>query len=53
MLNSVCQLEKMDKDSEDIYHTSLIDRYATRPDSLENLEFVANYITQIINDHED
>ena len=37
MLKSVCQLEKMDKESEDIYQTSLIDRYAARPDSLENL----------------
>ena len=56
MLKSVCQLEKMDKESEDIYQTSLIDRYAARPDSLENLclaEFAANYITRSIHDNED
>ena len=54
MLKSACQLEKMDKESEDIYQTSLIDRYAARPDSLENLclaEFAANYITT--HDNED
>ena len=56
MLKSVCQLEKMDKESEDIYQTSLIYRYAARPDSLENLclaEFAANYITRSIHDNED
>ena len=56
MLKSVCQLEKMDKDSEDIYQTSLIDRYAARPDSLENLclaDFAANYITRRSHDNED
>ena len=56
MLKSVCQLEKMDKESEDIYQTSLIDRYAARPDSLENLclaDFAANYITRSTHDNED
>ena len=39
-----------------IYQTSLIDRYAARPDSLENLclaEFAVNYITRSIHDNED
>ena len=56
MLKSVCHLEKMDKESEDIYQTSRIDRYAARPDSLENLclaEFAANYITRSTHDNED
>ena len=49
MLKSARQLEKMDEESEDIYQTSLVDRYAARPDSLENMclaEFAANYTTQ-------
>ena len=39
----------MENDSEDIFQTSLIDRYAARPDSLADLclaEFAANYTTQ-------
>ena len=39
----------MDNESQDIFQTSLIDRYAARPDSLNNLclaEFAANYATQ-------
>ena len=39
----------MDNESQDIFQTSLIDRYAGRPDSLNNLclvEFAANYATQ-------
>ena len=38
----------MDEDSEDIYQTSLIDRYAARPDQLDHMclaEFAANYTT--------
>ena len=38
----------MDDDSEDIYQISLIDRYAARPDQLNNMclaEFAANYTT--------
>ena len=30
---TTCQLEKIDKDADDIYMTSLIDRYSARPDS--------------------
>ena len=39
----------MDNESQDIFQTSLIDRYAARPDCLNNLclaEFAANYTTQ-------
>ena len=41
-------LADMDDDSEDIYMTSLIDRYAARPDSLNDMylvELAANYTT--------
>ena len=46
MLKSTSQLEKIDKNSEDIYQTTLTNRYAARPDSLENMylaEFPSNY----------
>ena len=46
MLKSKSELEKMDDGCEDIYCTSLIDRYAARPDSLDNMclaEFAANF----------
>ena len=49
MLKPTSQLHNIDDDSEDIYQTSLIDRYAERPDSLDDLclaEFAANYTTQ-------
>ena len=39
----------MDEDSEDIYQTSLVDRYAARPDQLNGMclaEFAANYTTR-------
>ena len=39
----------MDEDSEDIYQTSLIDRYAARPNQLSHMclaEFAANYTTR-------
>ena len=39
----------MDKDSEDIYQTNLIDRYAARTDHLNDMclaEFAANYTTR-------
>ena len=42
-------IEDMDNESQDIFQTSLIDRYAARPDSLNNLclaEFATNYSTQ-------
>ena len=46
MLKPSSQLNQMEDDSENIYLTSLIDRYAARPDSLDSLclaEFAANY----------
>ena len=46
MLKPTRQLNQMEDESENIYLTSLIDRYAARPDSLDNLclaEFAANY----------
>ncbi len=49
MLKPTSQLENMDEDSEDIYQTSLIDRYAARPDRLNDMclaEFAANYTTR-------
>ena len=48
LLKSVNQIQHMDEDSEDIYQTSLIDRYAARPDQLNHkclAEFAANYTT--------
>ena len=56
VLKPTCQLEKMDKDSDDIYMTSLIDMYTARSDSLENIclaEFAANYTTRSENNLED
>ncbi len=49
LLKPANQLENMDDESEDIYLTSLIDRYAARPDSLNDIylaEFAANYTTR-------
>ena len=49
LLKPADQLANLDTDSEDIYQTSLIDRYAARPDSLNNIclaEFAANYTTR-------
>ena len=49
-------LDDMDDDSEDIYMTSLIDRYAARPDSLNDMclaEFAANYTTRSGQDVDD
>ena len=49
LLKPTSQLENMDEESEDIYQTSLIDRYAARPDSLYDMclaEFAANYTTR-------
>ena len=46
MLKPTRQLNQMEDESENIYLTSLIDRYAARPDSLDSLclaEFAANY----------
>ena len=33
----ISQIQHMDEDSEDIYQTSLIDRYAARPDQLNHV----------------
>ena len=41
-------LQPLDDDDEDVYQTSLIDRYASRPPELEDMclaEFAANYST--------
>ena len=49
LLKPINQIEHMDKDSEDIYQTSLIDRYAARPHQLNGMslaEFAANYTTR-------
>ena len=49
LLKPINQIKDMDEDSEDIYQTSLIDRYAARPDHLSNMclaEFAANYTTR-------
>ena len=46
MLKPTSQLNQIEDESENIYLTSLIDRYAARPDSLDSLclaEFAANY----------
>lgn len=46
MLKPTKELQKMEEDSENIYLTSLIDRYAARPDSLNDMclaDFAANY----------
>ena len=48
LLKLINQIQDMDEDSEDIYQTSLIDRYVARPDQLNNMclaEFAANYTT--------
>lgn len=49
LLKPTHQIEDMEDESEDIYQTNLIDRYAARPDSLSDLclaEFAANFTTQ-------
>jgi DNA replication protein DnaC len=49
LLKPISQIEGMEDESEDIFQTSLIDRYAERPDTLSDLclaEFAANYTTQ-------
>ena len=43
------QIQDMDEESEDIYQTSLIDRYTARPEQLSGMclaEFAANYTTR-------
>ena len=49
LLKPIIQIEGMKGESEDIFPTSLIDRYAARPDTLSDIclaEFAANYTTQ-------
>ena len=49
LLKPADQLKSLDADSEDIYQTSLIGRYAARPDNLNDTclaEFAANYTTR-------
>ena len=49
LLKPINQIQDMDEDSEDIYQTSLINRYAARPDQLNDMclaEFAANYTTR-------
>ena len=49
LLKPMNQIQDMDEDSEDIYQTSLIDRYAARPHQLNSLclaELAANYTTR-------
>ena len=46
MTKPMSAINSLEDDDEDLYQTSLIDRYAARPDSLENMclaEFAANY----------
>jgi biopolymer transport protein ExbD len=48
-LKSAAQLSNKDDDDEDIFETSLIDRYAARPDSLEKIclaTFASQYSTK-------
>ena len=48
LLKPINQIQDMDDDSEDIYQTSLIDRYAVRPNMLNQMclaEFATNYTT--------
>ena len=48
LLKPINQIQDIAEDSEDIYQTSLIDRYAARPDQLNDMclaEFAANYTT--------
>ena len=46
MSKPLSHITQLDNDDDDLYMTSLIDRYAARPDILEHLclaEFAANY----------
>ena len=48
-------IQSLEDDDEDLYLTSLIDRYAARPDCLENIclaEFAANYSANIRNEND-
>ena len=54
LLKPMNQIQDMDEDSEDIYQTSLIDRYAARPHHLNDMclaEFAANYTTRSGQEH--
>ena len=56
MLKPVSELEKIEDDSENIYLTSLIDRYAARPESLNDMclaVFAANYTTRTSSNDDD
>ncbi|XP_077978182.1 uncharacterized protein LOC144433703 [Glandiceps talaboti] len=49
MLKSMTELEQMDDDSESVYISSILDKYAARPRSLENIclaEFTSMYTFQ-------
>ena len=46
LLKPISQIENMEDDCEEIFQTNLIDRYAARPDTLDDMclaEFAANY----------
>ena len=46
MSKPLSHIAQMDDDDDDLFMTGLIDRYAARPDNLENLclaKFAANY----------
>lgn len=48
LLKPISQIKEMEDESQDICQTSLLDRYAARPDNLSSLclaEFAANYTT--------
>ena len=56
LLKSKHELEKLKDDSDDIYMTSLIDRYTARPESLNDMclaEFAANYTRRSGQDNDD
>ena len=55
MTKPLSAIQTLEDDDEDLYLTSLIDRYAARPDSLENIclaEFAANYSANIRNERD-
>ena len=46
MTKPLASIQELENDDEDLYLINLIDRYAARPDQLENIclaEFAANY----------
>ena len=50
LLKPIGQIQNMDENSEDIYQTSLIDRYVARPDQLNHVSLLSLLTTRLVVD---